>query len=54
MTTSAIIFMLGSWGFVLGLTTWCVARIMTLRRRAESDGVDPAGASVPRRPDIDG
>ena len=28
MTTGAMIFMLGSWGFVLGLTLWSFRRIM--------------------------
>jgi hypothetical protein len=28
MTSSAVIFMLASWGFVLGLTLWSFARIL--------------------------
>ena len=28
MTSSAVAFMIGSWGFVLGLTFWSFARIM--------------------------
>lgn len=29
MTTSALFFMLGAWGFVLGLTFWSFKRLMS-------------------------
>lgn len=29
MTSSAVVFMIGSWAFVLGLTFWSFARIMS-------------------------
>ena len=28
MTSSAVVFMIGSWGFVLGLMAWSFARIL--------------------------
>ncbi len=38
MNATALIFMLGAWGFVLGLTVWCFYRLMR---------TDPANEPVP-------
>lgn len=35
MTTLALVFMLASWSFVLGLTAWCFHRV--LRSQAARD-----------------
>ena len=37
MSTSAIVFMLGCWAFVLGLTAWCFARVFRPRRPPEQE-----------------
>lgn len=33
MSRAAIIFMLGSWTFVLGLTAWAFARLLSIKPR---------------------
>ncbi len=42
MSTGALIFWLGSWAFVLGLTFWSFARILQVqaRRTATPDPTD--------------
>ncbi|HEX5829961.1 MAG TPA: hypothetical protein VFY16_03195 [Gemmatimonadaceae bacterium] len=42
MSTSAWVFMLGSWTFVLGLTIWSFARILRLQKHFDPDGIGPA------------
>jgi hypothetical protein len=42
MSTAAIVFWLGSWTFVLGLTAFCFHRILHLRRHHDPDGIGPA------------
>lgn len=42
MTPGAILFMVLSWSFVLGLTLWSFARILHLRRNIDPDGIGPA------------
>ena len=43
MSTSAIIFMAISWGFVFGLTAWAYGRILRHRKHFDPDGIGPAG-----------
>ena len=38
MTTTAVVFLIGSWAFVLGLMIWCFARILRHQRHLDSDG----------------
>jgi len=42
MTTGALIFWLGSWTFVLGLTTWAFSKVLQsqARRAASPDTAD--------------
>lgn len=42
MTTGAIVFMVLSWGFVLGLTSWSFVRILRHSRHFDPDGIGPA------------
>lgn len=42
MTTGAVIFMVASWGFVLGLTTWSFVRVMRHQGHHDPDGIGPA------------
>lgn len=51
MTTSAVIFMVASWTFVLGLMGWCFARILRQNRRFHSDGIGPATPPKPASTD---
>lgn len=51
MTVPALVFMLVSWGVVLGLTSWCFLRVMRASRATEGTevGVDePPPASEGR------
>jgi hypothetical protein len=32
MTSSAVVFMVASWTFVLGLTLWSFARILSIKK----------------------
>jgi len=41
MTLGSILFMAGSWTFVLGLTGCCFARILIKRRHHDPDGTGP-------------
>lgn len=47
MSTGAIIFMAGSWLFVLGLTVWSFAKILRHQDRHDPDGIGPAEPSEP-------
>ena len=47
MSTAAIVFWLGSWAFVLGLTAFCFYRILRLRRHHDPDGIGPAHPPQP-------
>lgn len=47
MSTGALIFMLVSWTFVLGLTFWSFARIMKTEKHFDPDGIGPASPPVP-------
>jgi cation transporter-like permease len=47
MTTSALIFMLASWAFVLSLMTWAFRRIMGHRAHHDPDGIGPAQPPEP-------
>lgn len=42
MTTGAMIFMAGSWAFVLGLTFWSFYRLLTHKQHQDPDGIGPA------------
>ena len=46
MTTAAMIFMAGSWIFVLGLTFWSFARILRHQKHHDPDGIGPAQPPV--------
>ncbi len=41
MSTGAILFMAGSWAFVLGLMTWSFSRLLS-GKKIDPDGVGPA------------
>jgi hypothetical protein len=47
MSAGAIVFMLASWIFVLGLTFWAFATILKTQRHFDPDGIGPAGPPVP-------
>ncbi|HST57885.1 MAG TPA: hypothetical protein VLK84_04285 [Longimicrobium sp.] len=49
MTTQAIIFMALSWTFVLGLTGWAFARLMSSKEHFDPDGIGPDSPPVPGR-----
>lgn len=49
MSTGALVFMLLSWIFVLGLTSWAFAKILRTRRHFDPDGIGPAGPPEPGR-----
>jgi len=42
MSRGAILFLVSSWTFVLGLTGYCFVRILLLRRHHDPDGTGPA------------
>jgi hypothetical protein len=42
MSPVAIVFWLASWSCVLGLTTFCFARVLRHRRHHDPDGTGPA------------
>jgi hypothetical protein len=44
MTTGALVFMLGAWAFVLGLTCWSFARLLKTDPRHEA--APPPGTSL--------
>lgn len=47
MTRGALIFMVASWAFVLGLTIWSFARILRHREHHDPDGTGPASPPEP-------
>ena len=49
MTTRALIFLLLSWGFVLGLMYWSFSRILRGKKHFDPDGIGPA---VPPEPPL--
>ena len=44
MSTGALIFMLGAWAFVLGLTVWSFARLM--KTDPAHEAAPPPGTSL--------
>ena len=42
MTTGALIFMLVSWTFVLGLMGWSFGKILRGKKHFDPDGIGPA------------
>lgn len=53
MTTGALIFLLLSWGFVLGLMFWSFRRILSGKKHFDPDGIGPASPEEPGRYDPD-
>ena len=51
MTTGAIVFMVLSWSFVLGLTFWSFVRILRNPRHFDPDGIGPEVPPEPPRSD---
>ena len=51
MSTSAIIFMAISWGFVFMLAGWAYGRILRHRRHFDPDGIGPARPPEPATTD---
>lgn len=49
MSTGALLFMLASWTFVLGLTVWSFARILRGQKHFDPDGIGPAVPPEPAR-----
>jgi hypothetical protein len=49
MSTGAIIFMVLSWGFVLGLTFWSFSRILRRKAHHDPDSLGPAAPPIPGR-----
>jgi hypothetical protein len=49
MSTGALLFMLASWAFVLGLTGWAFARLLRGKRHFDPDGIGPSGPPEPGR-----
>ncbi len=47
MSTSAILFMAGSWTFVLGLTFWSFYKLLKDKKHFDPDGIGPAEPPVP-------
>ncbi|MEW5928439.1 MAG: hypothetical protein AB1941_13305 [Gemmatimonadota bacterium] len=47
MSTGAMIFLILSWTFVLGLTTWSFSRILSGKKHFDPDGIGPASPPVP-------
>jgi hypothetical protein len=47
MSTSAIVFMAGSWAFVLGLTFWSFSKLLRDKKHFDPDGLGP---QVPPEP----
>lgn len=42
MTTGAVVFLVLSWTFVLGLTVWSFSRVLRSIRKQEPDETGPA------------
>lgn len=51
MTTGALVFMLVSWAFVLGLTFWSFARILRNQKHHDPDSIGPMAPPVPGKED---
>jgi hypothetical protein len=51
MTTGSLLFLIISWTFVLGLTLWSFARILSGKKHFDPDGIGPASPPVPGRAD---
>lgn len=49
MSTGALLFMLVSWTFVLGLTFWSFAKILRVQKHFDPDGIGPASPPEPAR-----
>ena len=49
MSGGAIVFLLLSWSFVLGLMIWSFARILGNKRHFDPDGIGPAQPPEPGR-----
>jgi hypothetical protein len=47
MSSAAIVFMVASWAFVLGLTFWSFARILRKQAHFDPDGIGPASPPEP-------
>jgi hypothetical protein len=47
MNSGALVFMLVSWTFVLGLTAWAFGTILRGKRHFDPDGIGPASPPVP-------
>ncbi|MBW3655262.1 MAG: hypothetical protein KY444_04095 [Gemmatimonadetes bacterium] len=47
MSAGALLFMLLSWSFVLGLTTWSFGRILKGKKHFDPDGIGPAQPPEP-------
>lgn len=47
MNSGALIFMVVSWTFVLGLTFWSFARILKGQKHFDPDGIGPGAPPVP-------
>ena len=47
MSAGALLFMLVSWSFVLGLTGWSFARILKGQKHFDPDGIGPAQPPEP-------
>ena len=51
MTPSAVVFLIASWAFVLGLMAWSFARILSGKKHFDPDGIGPAEPPVAGRAD---
>jgi hypothetical protein len=49
MSAGALIFMVVSWTFVLGLTFWSFGKILRNQKHFDPDGIGPAQPPVPGR-----
>jgi hypothetical protein len=49
MSAGALVFMLASWTFVIGLTVWSFARILRGQKHFDPDGIGPAQPPEPGR-----
>ena len=47
MTRGALIFMIASWGVVLGLMSWSFVRILRHKKHHDPDGIGPATPPEP-------
>lgn len=51
MRTGALIFLVLSWTFVLGLTVWAFARVLRSMRHHDPDGIGPERPPEPGSPE---